>query len=305
MSKEQIGYQNIDYAEHHSILLNNVDYVYLMAGEGELIILLHGYPDNAYSWEEQIRYFSKSGYKVIAPFLRGYAPTKTNAKAYFDRATLAKDITALIDALSPSGKAYLVGQDWGAAISYGILGAFPEKIYRAVVLAVPHPVEIRRTLKKSPKHVIRSFHWFLFQLPVVPELIIKMSRGRFLKFLWKLWSPNFNDESHVKHIIGNILKGNGIKDTLAYYRAALQNRYRDPNLKHVYQQLDSIITVPTSVLCGAQDMRNEMLSRQAECFADEANYCWHIIPQSGHFLHREQPDLVNEKIHTWFLNKDV
>ena len=187
MEEFDINYPNIDYATHKSVQVNDADYVYLEAGEGDLMVLLHGYPDNAYSWEQQIKYFSQKGYKVIAPFLRGYAPTKTPDKSYFDRATIAKDIVALIDILSPTKKAYLVGQDWGAAIGYGILGAFPEKIKRAVVLAVPHPVEIRRTLKKSPKQVIRSFHWFLFQLPFLPEFITKFGRGRFLKFLWKLW----------------------------------------------------------------------------------------------------------------------
>ena len=297
-----IKYPYINYASHKSILINNVDYIYLEAGEGELMILLHGYPDNAYSWEHQIKYFSQQGYKVIAPFLRGYAPTTTNDIAYFDRATIAKDIVALIDELSPNEKVFLVGQDWGAAISYGILGAFPEKIQRAVVLAVPHPVEIRRTLKKSPKHVFRSFHWFLFQLPVVPELIIKLSRGRFLKFLWKLWSTNFNDEAHVKQVIDSMLIGSGVKDSLAYYRAALQKRYRDPELKTLYEQLDEVITVPIRVLCGAQDMRGEMLEQQTHLFAQESEYNWHIIQNSGHFLHREQPELVNQKIQEWFTN---
>ena len=296
------NYPNIDYATHKSVQANDADYVYLESGEGDLMILLHGYPDNAYSWEHQIKYFSQQGYKVIAPFLRGYAPTKTPNNAYFDRASIAKDIVALIDILSPSKKAYLVGQDWGAAIGYGILGAFPEKIERAVVLAVPHPAEIRRTLKKSPKQVIRSFHWFLFQLPFLPELITKFGRGRFLRFLWKLWSPNFNDEAHVKQVIDSMLKDNGIKDSLAYYRAALQKSYRDPKLEGIFEKLDNPITIPTRVLCGEQDMRGEMLERQADLFANESEYNWHIIPDCGHFLHREQPELVNQKIKEWFFN---
>ena len=280
--------------------MNDVDYVYLEAGEGDLMILLHGYPDNAYSWEHQIKHFSQLGFNVVAPFLRAYSPTKTQDNSYFDRATIASDIVAIIDKLSPNKKAYLVGQDWGAAISYGILGAFPAKIERAVVLAVPHPVEIRRTLKKSPKHVFRSFHWFLFQLPLLPELIIKLSRGRFLKFLWKLWSPNFNDAEHVEQVIESMLKGTGIKDSLAYYRAALQKRYRDPRQQSIFSQLDNVIKVPTRVLCGAHDMRGEMLERQIDLFANESEYNWHFIPESGHFLHREQPELVNQKIEEWF-----
>lgn len=85
--------------------------------------------------------------------------------------------------LNDGEPAYLVGQDWGAAIGYGVLGAFPHLVKRAVLLALPHPVEIMRTLKSSPKHVIRSFHWFLFQLPVIRELLIRARKGKFLKWL--------------------------------------------------------------------------------------------------------------------------
>ncbi|MBT8234306.1 MAG: alpha/beta hydrolase [Bacteroidia bacterium] len=301
--EDRIAYQEIDYAEHRSLKLNGVDYVYLQTGEGDVIILLHGFPDNAYSWEHQIKYFSQHGYTVIAPFLRGYAPTLAPEQAYFDRATIAKDIVDLIVHVSPHKKVYLVGQDWGAAISYGILGAFPEKIARAVILAIPHQVEIRRTLKRSPKQVLRSFHWFLFQLPLLPELIIKLSRGGFLRYLWKLWSPNFSDTAHVDHIIPNMLKGHGIKHSLAYYRAALQKRYRDPELSDLYAQLDNPISTPTRVLCGAQDMRAEMLQRQADLFKAESRYNWHIVENAGHFLHREQADAVNALIQEWFTMK--
>lgn len=88
--------KDIDYAEHKFCDINDARYCYLEAGEGPMLLLIHGYPDNAYSWEHQIRYFSECGYRVIAPFTRGYLPTKTNSDSYFDRGTLANDMAQLL-----------------------------------------------------------------------------------------------------------------------------------------------------------------------------------------------------------------
>lgn len=291
--------KEIDYAEHQYCNVNGNRYCYLEAGTGPTILLVHGYPDNAYSWEHQIRFFSEQGYRVIAPFMRGYLPTETQTGSYFDRATLVNDMVALIHVLNDGQPVYLVGQDWGAAIGYGLLGAFPEKVLRSVLLAVPHPVEIKRTLRTSPKHIIRSFHWFLFQLPVLPEWLIRLSNGRFLEFLWRIWSPDFADQQHVSHMVAGMLQKQGVEDTLAYYRAATQSRFRDASLKDIFDKLDNPITVPTKVLCGMQDMRREMLPRQTDLFTQSAQFCWDLIDNAGHFLHREQPALVNRKIEQW------
>jgi pimeloyl-ACP methyl ester carboxylesterase len=299
MIHEKVGMKEIDYAQHKSIEVNNASYCYLEAGQGPMVLLIHGYPDNAYSWEHQIQFLSQNGYRVVAPFTRGYLPTATQPNSYFDRATLVVDMVELIDALNDGNPVFLVGQDWGAAISYGILGAFPEKIRRAMILAIPHPVEINRTLKSSLKHCIRSFHWFLFQLPWLPEKLIRIRKGKFLLFLWRIWSPNFDDIEHVEHIISSMLKEQSVEDTLAYYRAAIQSKYRNPELVDVFNKLNQKISVPTRVLCGQQDMRKEMLPRAQDCFSADADYQWDLIDNAGHFLHREQPNIINTEILQW------
>jgi pimeloyl-ACP methyl ester carboxylesterase len=95
---------------------------------------------------------SSAGYRVIAPFLRGYPPTEIPAAGYYDRATLAIDLKELIVALNGGEPAFLVGQDSGAAIAYNVVAAFPELVRRAVVLAVPHPGQTRRALLSSPNY---------------------------------------------------------------------------------------------------------------------------------------------------------
>lgn len=299
---DNIGLKPIEYAKCKSILLNDTHYAYLEAGTGPMVLLIHGYPDNAYSWEHQIRFLSENGYRVIAPFMRGYAPTRMPMNGFCDRATQANDMIMLVNSLAADEDAYLVGQDWGAAISYGILGAFPDRFKRAMIMAVPHPLEINRTLKKSPKHCLRSFHWFLFQLPVIPELLLNLTKGGFLKFLWRIWSPKFDDQKHVDQVIESMKWGHSFKQTLAYYRAAVQKRFRDPNLAQLFNRLDDTISTPTKILCGQNDMRKEMLPRAAEFFSAEADYQWALIPEAGHFLHREQPERVNQQLIEWLKN---
>ena len=96
-----------------------------------------------------------------------------------------------------------------------------------------------------------------------------------------------------------MLVGQSIEDTLAYYRAAIQTKYRAPQLADVFARLNNKITVPTRILCGQQDMRKEMLPRAADLFTANTEYQWHEIENSGHFLHREQPDIVNDEILRW------
>jgi pimeloyl-ACP methyl ester carboxylesterase len=280
-----------------TVVANGIRHAFLEQGEGRLLLLLHGFPDNAHSWEHQIPVFSRAGYRVVAPFLRGYPPSEIPAGAYYDRATLAQDIAALIDALGGGAPADLVAQDWGAAVAYGVLGAFPEKVRRAVLLAVPHPVQIRRTLRRSPKHVLRSFHWFLFQLPWLPEVLCRAGNFAFIEFLWWLWSPDYRDREHVARIKRMLAEPGAMEAALAYYRAALKPAFQDPALAELRARLDRPTPVPTLVACGSRDMRREMLPGQREFFTGP--YEWTTVEGAGHFMHREKPDEVNRMVLDW------
>lgn len=282
-----------------SVVANGIRYAYLEEGpaQGRLLLLLHGFPDNALSWEKQMPVFAQAGYRVVAPYLRGYPPTQVPAGGYYDRATLALDVRALIEALGGGRPALLVAQDWGAAIAYGVLGAFPDLVERAVLLAVPHPVQIRRTLRRSPKHVLRSFHWFLFQLPWLPEALCRAGNFAFIEFLWWLWSPAYRDRDHVARIKDMFAQPGALEAALAYYRAALKPAFQDPALAELRARLDRPTPVPTLVVCGSRDLRREMLPRQGEFFTGP--YEWLTVAGAGHFLHREQPEEVNRLALDW------
>jgi pimeloyl-ACP methyl ester carboxylesterase len=88
-----------------------------------------------------------------------------------------------------------------------------------------------------------------------------------------------------------------VESTLAYYRAMFRRSRADPELEAVRARLTTPITVPTRVLCGSRDMRREMLPRQHDLFT--APYDWQLVEGTGHFLHRERPQQVNELILDW------
>ena len=112
---------------------NGIDFAYIEQGSGPLVMLLHGFPDTANTWSHQMSALAAAGYRAVAPYLRGYYPTEIPKGGFFDKATLATDVAELIRTLGGGKPVHLVGQDWGAIISYAVLAAFPELIRRAEI----------------------------------------------------------------------------------------------------------------------------------------------------------------------------
>ena len=114
-----------------------VAFTCLTQGEGPLVLLVHGFPDIPQTWSAQMHALSQAGYRVIAPYLPGYLPSRAADNAYFDKASLVHGIAGLIEAVSPGNKLHYIGQDWGAIIGYALCAARPDLLHSAVLMAVP------------------------------------------------------------------------------------------------------------------------------------------------------------------------
>ncbi len=138
------------------------------SGEGETVVLLHGFPDFWYGWRCQIAPLTEAGYRVVAPDLRGCnASDKPEPVDAYRLDAVGGDIVGLLDALGED-RVHLVGHDWGGAVAWWLAARHAERVRRLTVVNAPHPLAMRRALR-GPRQLLRSWYVLLFQLPWLPE----------------------------------------------------------------------------------------------------------------------------------------
>jgi pimeloyl-ACP methyl ester carboxylesterase len=283
--------------ENQFIQVGPLKFAYIEQGTGPTVILLHGFPDHALTWSHQIDALSAQGYRVIAPYLKGYPPTTVDPDGFYDKATLVHEVAQFAQAVCPHETCHLVGQDWGAIIGYGLLAAYPELFQRAVLMAVPHPEKVGQSILDA-KHIHRSFHWWFFQLKDLPEKALLQNDMAFIDYLWAYWTvEGFQDEAHIRSIKQMLSQPGVLTATLAYYRAMFDQDKSNPAHADLRTQMARPIGVPTLALCGAEDLRAELMLDQSQYFTGE--YDFQLIDKAGHFLHREQPQAVTDQILAW------
>ena len=279
------------------IRANGQTFACLSHGSGPKVLLLHGFPDIATTWSHQMEALAQAGYCAVAPYLRGYPPSSVPSSGFFDKATLVQDLAALIEALGRGEPLHFVGQDWGAIIGYALCAARPQLIRKAVLMAVPHPEVVAQHLLE-PKHIQRSFHWWFFQQPHFPEAALRANDMAFIDFLWRDWcAPGHQDTAHIAQVKQCLQQPGALEAALGYYRAMFDPQRADPALATLRADMARPIAVPTLALCGAQDLRAELMTDQARYFSGE--YAYQEVDGAGHFLHREQPEAVNRWVLDW------
>jgi pimeloyl-ACP methyl ester carboxylesterase len=279
------------------IRANGQTFACLSHGSGPQVLLLHGFPDIATTWSHQMKALAQAGYCAVAPYLRGYPPSSVPSGGFFDKATLVQDLAALIEALGGGEPLHFVGQDWGAIIGYALCAARPQLIRKAVLMAVPHPEVVAQHLLE-PKHIQRSFHWWFFQQPHFPEAALRANDMAFIDFLWRDWcAPGHQDAAHIAQVKQCLQQPGALEAALGYYRAMFDPQRADPALAALRADMARPIAVPTLALCGAQDLRAELMTDQARYFL--GRYEYQEVDGAGHFLHREQPLAVNRWVLDW------
>lgn len=250
---------------------------------GRAVIALHGFPDVPRSWAPVAERLAAEGFRVVAPFMRGYAPSTLAGPFTVDQ--LADDLLALAAAVSPGAPVAVVGHDWGAVTTYAACARAPERFSRAVTMAVPHPAAFLENLRRVPSQLARSWYMAFFQLPRVPEWTLR--RG-LVRRLWRRWSPAWTAD--VVEVERTVLAS--LPAPLEYYRAAARDLARGRRVAPGH------IAVPTLWLHGADDGCIEArVGEGQERHFDEFRGV--VVPGAGHFLQLERPDVVAAHIRDW------
>lgn len=268
---------------------NGIRFAYHELGEGPLVLLLHGFPDNAETWAAQMRALTEAGYRAVAPYLRGYSPTEI-PDGPFDSATLAGDVRGLITALSPDERAFVVGQDWGGNATHAALTWHPEVIRSAVVLNTAHPVTFLPSVL-DPAFVRQGFHLWFFQLEGIAELAVGAEGLPFVDWLWSQWSPNGVDHAHLASVKATLAQPGVIPAALGYYRALIAST-------RAGELPNAPIAVPTLSIFGSEDLTARYAKFEEEVFTGP--YRRLVLAGGGHFLQREQPEEISRLILEWF-----
>jgi pimeloyl-ACP methyl ester carboxylesterase len=163
--------------------LSEVRLHYVEAGEGPLVVLLHGFPEFWYGWRSQIPALAAAGFRVVAPDMRGYnLSSRPGGVAAYGMPHLTGDVRELIEERGAQ-RALLVGHDWGAAVAWATAIAHPQVVERLAILNLPHPRRLLEGLRTA-RQLRRSWYMFLFQVPWLPERLIALNRWQFVRDLF-------------------------------------------------------------------------------------------------------------------------
>ena len=279
-----------------TVRANGIEFAYIEEGDGPLVLLLHGYPDIAQTWEHQMRTLADAGYRAVAPNSRGYPPTEVPANGFYDAVTLANDIVGLIDELAGE-PVFFVGHDWGAANGYRAVAAHPDRFKRVAMLSIPHPVTLFVNLLGNPAHIMGVFHFWFFQMQGIAEEALKANDMAMIDFLWKLWSPRLDEPEHRAAVKRALSQPGALEASIAYYRAALGTIPGDPALEDQQGPLNIPTAVPTLTIVGSEDPNGNNPQNQAPFFTGPMEIA--TVEGTGHFLHREKPDEVSKLLVDW------
>jgi pimeloyl-ACP methyl ester carboxylesterase len=228
--------------------VNGVQLHYREAGQGPLVVLLHGFPQFWYAWKDVIPALADAGYRVIAPDLRGYnlSGKPAGVEAYTID-TLADDIAALIQHTGER-RAHVVGHDWGGAIAWHLAMRHRALVDHLVVINGPHPRAFRRELRTLGQ-LRRSRYAFFFQLPRLPEAALSRDDFAAVRRILREepMRPDAFTEEDIDRYVAALARPWALTSALNYYRASF--RYRPAHPPNFSSRIDA----PTMLIWGERD----------------------------------------------------
>ena len=281
--------------QHQFIQTNQIRLHYVTQGEGELVVLLHGFAEFWYSWRYQLPTLARH-FKVVIPDLRGYNDSDKPESGY-DIDTLSADIVGLIQNLGYQC-AHVVGHDCGGMIAWNLAQKFPQYLQNLVLLNAPPPQRLVQEFASTLDQWRRNWYLLALQIPGLPEQLLQLNLQQFLRD----W---FQKQAIRKAPFSN--------ETMQIYQAALEKTGVLSAVSHYYRQLMSPqswlpkldrpslpIQVPTLVLWGEDDTVLSPSLAQGLDQLIQAPFRLKLVPDCGHWIQQEVPRVVNRELLDFF-----
>lgn len=265
-------------------------------GSGPLVLMLHGFPHDWWSWRHHLAPLADAGYRAVAMDLRGYGDSDKTPRGY-DPMTLAADVAATIRSLG-SRDAYVVGQGWGGYVGWTVAAAHPEVVRGLGAVSAPHPGVMlhstRAVLRRQP-----LTHLLAMQVPWIPER--RIMRGRYLNRHLQRWSspantyPSDDEVAYYREALSNWPAPHC---ALEYHRWLVRSRLRSDG-RAFGRLMRPSVSRPVITICGADDpvVPSAVTARSARHVA--AAYEHVEVPDAGHFVPEEQPEATTLALVTW------
>lgn len=264
---------------------------------GAPVVLLHGFPDDAHAWDGVAPPLAARGYRVLAPYLRGYGPTRfldAGAPRMAQQAAIGQDLLDFMDAVGIE-RAALAGYDWGgrAACIAAILA--PARV-RALVTIGGYNVQNTVAPPRPASAEEERAAWYQWYFNTERgRLGLEKNRREICRLLWRDWSPGWRfDDATFEQAAAAFDNPDFVPVVIHSYRHRHRHAPGDPRFDAIEGRLAQRprIEVPSVILHGADDAVDfpSRTGRHPAMFPDGTER--HVIPDAGHFLPREQPGAV-------------
>lgn len=283
--------------KHRDLHANGARFHVVEAGDGPLILLLHGFPQLWWMWRAQIPALADAGFRVVAADLRGYGGSDKPPRGY-DAPTLAADIAGLIRSLGERD-ATVVGHDWGGYLGWVAAALHPDVVRSLVTVSIGHPLQMRGALLSNRRQAAASRYVFSFQAPWLSERRLLRDDAALVADLVLAWAgPQWRDADAVARYRAAIALPGVAHSALEYYRWAVRSSAK-PEGARLARTLRDPVRSPVLQLHGALDgcvlVDTARGGEQYTC----GPHRFVEVPGVGHFLPEEAPDLVTEEVRAW------
>ncbi len=246
--------------------------------DGEIVVLLHGFPQTSKSWVPVCERLNASGYRTLVFDQRGYAPTaRPRGRRAYRMSALVSDVAALIDAIG--APVHLVGHDWGAAVAWSAAARYPGLVRTLTAVSVPHPSAFLGSMLISSQ-ILRSYYIGLFQIPWLPEFMC-----RYPRLVNKMLGGTGMTSEQVAQVQTDIIDSGALTPSINWYRAM-------PFASPKYARK---VSAPTTYVWSTGD--TALSRRGATLCARFVTGPYRLeITDGSHWIPEEKPELLHDLI---------